>query len=160
MGPEKRRPVPLGLKLAVALSQLEDAMRALGSISPDSETVEWELDHFPMLAVRPHDEVTGHHIPHQHSIHHLVWMPKAAHALKTTGRRGESDLSIRDGDQARAAKVKRIRRKSVEFQFALLQKDACELNGPKLKSKSQIKSRVRPKAKPQRRASGYRRKGV
>lgn len=120
MKAEPRRTPPLSVKLAVALNQLEAAMRKLGMIPVECTAPDWELDHDPALALRLVDESTGSHAPHQHDVRFLVWRPRAEHKLKTSGRRGESDLSLRDGDQAKIAKLKRRDRKRAAEQAAAL----------------------------------------
>ena len=73
------------------------------------EPHEVELDHDPALALRPIDPVTGDTVPPANDPRYLVWRTKAEHAVKTTGRRGESRLGDQaDGDIQRAAKVNRI----------------------------------------------------
>lgn len=111
MKAEPRRTPPLKVKLAAALNQLEAAMRKLGMIPVECTVPDWQFDHDPALGLRAVDDQTGAHVPHQHDVRFLVWRPRVEHALKTTGRRGESDLSLRDGDHAKIAKVKRRDRK-------------------------------------------------
>jgi hypothetical protein len=149
---EKRRPVPMKIKLQVALDQLAVFYRAAGEIPPDSGPVKWELDHVPPLALRA-IAPNGQHVPHQHSPNSLKWLPKAKHREKTTGRRGESKLSIRDGDQGKIAKVDRIVKKRKA-------REAPPEVKAKAKPKAKIPSPVKKKAEPQRRASGYVRNGV
>jgi hypothetical protein len=104
---EPRRTPPMAVKLAAALNQLEAAMRQLGMIPVECTVPDWQFDHDPALALRAVDEATAAHVPHQHDVRFLVWRPRVEHAVKTTGRRGESDLSLRDGDQSKIAKLKR-----------------------------------------------------
>lgn len=111
MKAESRRTPPLFVKLAAALNQLEAAMRKLGMIPVECTVPEWQFDHDPALGLRAVNESTGAHQPHQHDVRFLVWRPRVEHTVKTTGRRGASDLSLRDGDQAKIAKVKRRDRK-------------------------------------------------
>ncbi len=131
MKAEPRRTPPLSVKLAAALNQLEAAMRKLGMIPVECTVPEWQFDHDPALGLRAVDDQTGAHVPHQHDVRFLVWRPRVEHAVKTTGRRGESDLSIRDGDQGRIAKVKRRDQKRAA------QRAAAETprEQPKLKAK-------------------------
>jgi hypothetical protein len=154
---EKRREVPLSVKLEVALDQLISAWRKLGKIPDDVKKVELELDHLPPLALRPVNQETGQHVPHQHSPRHLVWMVKKEHREKTTGRRGESKLSIRDGDQQKIAKQRRRDKKEVERQEAKAIPPGGKSKG---KPKAKIPSPPKKPRKPQKRASGYVRRGV
>lgn len=151
--PEKRRPAPLAVKLENALDQLGDALKRLGEIPPDTDRIEWEHDHFPALALRPFDPTTGHHIPHQHSAGHLRWLPKACHKAKTTGRRGESKLSARDGDAGKIAKVRRIEKKRAAA-------DLPREERPRIMPKAKIPQAPKKPRKAQKRASGYVRRGV
>lgn len=116
--PEKRRAVPLKAQRDAALRQLGELMRGLGF-----EPHELDLHHEPPLALRPVCPETGRHQPHQHDSRYLVWMPKAEHRARTTGRKGASKLSITfDGDVSRAAKVKRVAKNQEEFRARLLAK--------------------------------------
>jgi hypothetical protein len=109
---EPRRKVPLK-------AQLEAALRQLGF-----EPHEVDLDHDPALGLRPIDPETGQHRPHQHDPKALIWRPKAEHRAKTTGRRGESDLSLTfNGDQSRIAKAGRLEEASEDFRRRLLAKE-------------------------------------
>lgn len=114
-----RRVVPMKVQRDVALAQLSALMRAKGF-----EVDTFELDHDPALGLRPVDPVTGEHTPHQHDPAALVWRPKAEHKRKTTGRRGESKLSLSyDGDQSRIAKADRLEESTEEFRRRLLAKE-------------------------------------
>jgi hypothetical protein len=55
-----------------------------------------QFDHIHALALGGEDSVENIRAVHAE-----------CHAVKTTGRRGESDLSLRDGDQGKIAKLKR-----------------------------------------------------
>jgi len=103
-GPTRRTP-PLGVKLEAALQLCSELMQKLGF-----EPVEaWELDHVPALGLRAVNEAGTDWEPAQHDVRYLVWRPKRQHREKTSGRRGESRLSVSgDGDVSRIAKVKRI----------------------------------------------------
>jgi hypothetical protein len=131
---QKRKPVPEKVQKEVALRQLRDLMTKLGF-----EEGPLELDHDPALGLRPIDPKTGHHVPHQHDPSAMVWRPKAEHKLKTTGRRGDSKLSIDfNGDQSRIAKTKRliraktqeIARAEAKFRSQLLATDQDEMVEP------------------------------
>lgn len=114
MKAEKRRTPPLSIKLEGALAQIEVLMRKLGMIPEEVVVSGWDFDHDPALELRSVDDATGAHIPHQHDVRFLVWRPRQEHRVKTTGRRGESDLSIRDGDQQKIAKNRRREKKRAE----------------------------------------------
>lgn len=157
---EKRRDAPLSVKLEVALAQLEDALRALGQIPADIERVVWNLDHWPALELRPHDPETGHHIPHQHDPKALKWLIFETHKAKTTGRRGESKLSLRDGDQGKIAKVDRIRKARAALAEAETRTGEREADRRAGRPKAKIPSRPKAPRKKQHRATGYVRRGV
>jgi hypothetical protein len=95
----KRRNVPLKIKLEAALLQL--------GLDPKA----CHLDHDPALSLRPLNETGTDFNPPQHDPRYLRWLSTIDHSLKTSGRKGESKLSVSGGDQAKAAKVKRIVRK-------------------------------------------------
>jgi hypothetical protein len=115
---EPRRPVPLRVQLDVAKRQLAELMQAKGFV-----VHRLELDHDPALGLRPIDPETGQHVPHQHEASCLVWRPDTVHRAKTTGRRGESDLSLTfNGDQSRIAKADRLEDSTEDFRRRLLAK--------------------------------------
>lgn len=152
MKAEKRRAVPMRLQRDAALDLCADLMRKLGMVPVDF-VPEFELHHEPPLELRPVDDSTGQHIPPQHERTCLIWMTKAAHRARTTGRRGESDLSLRDGDQGKIAKVRRIEKKRDEFKRALLARDdGTEPSSPS-KRKRPIPTAKKTERKPQRSAS-------
>ncbi|WP_375458847.1 hypothetical protein [uncultured Enterovirga sp.] len=148
MKPEPRRVVPIKVQLEVAKRQLAALMREKGF-----EVERLELDHDPALGLRPIDPETGEHVPHQHDASCLVWRPDAEHKVKTTGRRGESDLSLTfNGDQSRIAKTERVQEREAEFRRQLL----ARAEGKPVARKGSIPSRPKQPAKPQNRASGFR----
>ena len=101
--PARRKSIPVKAQLHAALYQL------------GFEPHEVDLDHDPALGLRVYDEATQDTIPPANDPKHLVWRPKAEHKLKTTGRKGESKLSIDgNGDVSRIAKVERILKKENE----------------------------------------------
>jgi hypothetical protein len=104
----KRKPVPLRVQLEAAKRQLAHQM------ADDLVTCELQLDHDPALGLRPVNEAGTDYDPPQHDPRYLVWRTKADHLYKTTGRKGESKLSISgDGDVSRIAKAVRIEKKRV-----------------------------------------------
>lgn len=113
MKAEKRRAIPMKVQRDVALDLCRDLMRKLGLVEVDA-TIEFDLDHNPALELRAVNPETGQHQPDQHDPAFLVWRPRQEHRVKTTGRRGESDLSIRDGDQQKIAKNRRREKKRAE----------------------------------------------
>lgn len=101
--PQRRKSIPVKAQLHAALYQL------------GFEPHEVDLDHDPALGLRVYDEATGDTIPPANDPRYLVWRPKAEHKLKTTGRKGESDLSVTgNGDVSRIAKVERLLKKKEE----------------------------------------------
>lgn len=148
----------MAIKLEVALRQLHEAHVALGRIPADA-VVSWQCDHNPALGLRPVD-AKGQHVPHQHSPAHLEWLHTVQHKVKTTGRRGESKLSLRDGDQAKIAKTDRIVRAREALAEAEKRTGDREADRRAGKPKAKIPRPPKKKAEPQRRASGYVRRGV
>lgn len=133
----------------LALAQLATALGKLGMV-PVETVVTFELDHDPALAIRPINAAGTDYEPPQHAIAHLVWRPKSDHAIKTTGRLGESDLSVTfNGDTSRAAKVKRIEADQAEARSRILAKAPGE--PPVLKGT--IRGRPKADRQAQRRAS-------
>jgi hypothetical protein len=153
MKAQPRRTVPMRIQRDAALDLCATLMKRLGMVPVDMD-VKFELDHDPALKLRAVNPETGEHVPHQHDRRYLVWLTKEAHAEKTTGRRGVSDLSLRDGDQGKIAKVARLLTEGEEFRSRLLRKEAGE---PALPSKGRLRGRGFPTPKPQRRATGFRR---
>lgn len=101
--PQRRKSIPVKAQLHAALYQL------------GFEPHEVDLDHDPALGLRVYDEATGDTIPPANDPRYLIWRPKAEHKLKTTGRKGESKLSIDgNGDVSRIAKVERLLKKKEE----------------------------------------------
>jgi hypothetical protein len=98
--PARRKSIPVKAQLHAALYQL------------GFEPHEVDLDHDPALGLRVYDEATQDTIPPANDPRYLVWRPKAEHKLKTTGRKGESKLSVDgNGDVSRIAKVERLLKK-------------------------------------------------
>jgi len=94
----KRKPPSVGTKLAVCLILL--------GFEP-GEDIDW--DHFPALALRPVKADGSDWDPPQHDPRYLRPLRRKDHAVKTTGRKGESKYSSNGGgDTSQAAKVKRI----------------------------------------------------
>jgi hypothetical protein len=103
----KRKPTPIKIQLEVAKRQLAELL------GHDLDKLpELQLDHDPALGLRPVDETGLDYSPGQHDPRFLVWRTKGDHARKTTGRKGESKLSISgNGDVSRIAKAERIEKK-------------------------------------------------
>jgi hypothetical protein len=135
--PQRRKNIPLRAQLHAALYQL------------GFEPHEVDLDHDPALGLRPWNEETQDTIPTANDPKYLVWRPKAEHKLKTTGRKGESDLSITgNGDVSRIAKADRLAEDHEAFRKRLLTRQC----GEPYPRKNTIKSRpfTRPKGKKKR----------
>lgn len=130
----RRQHIPVMVRLHAALIQL------------GFEPHEVELDHDPALALRPIDPETGDTIPPANDPRYLVFRPKAEHAMKTTGRRGESRLADQaNGDTPRAAKLNRISAKQAEFRARLLAKTEGREPPQPARRKHKIQSRPFPK---------------
>ncbi len=108
----RRKTIPLLVKLQVALRELGYRI----------EEVQW--DHTPPLALREWDPVARDTVPPANCPEHIQILSISAHKLKTTGRRGESDLSISfDGDVSRIAKAKSIADSERAYRDRLLRKE-------------------------------------
>lgn len=158
---EPRRAVPMRVQRDLALQLVADLMRKLGMV-PVDVPVEFELDHTPALCLREIDPVTGQHIPHQHDPSCLIWRTKEAHAVKTHGPGGERRITTAGSDQHARRKADRLAEN--EAQRRKLDRAADLLWSPPEGASEPPKrkwggSGFRP-AKPQRRASGYQRRGV
>jgi len=130
----RRQHIPVMVKLHAALMQL------------GFEPHQVELDHDPALALRPIDPATGDTIPPANDPRYLVFRPKDEHAVKTTGRRGESRLADQsNGDTPRNAKLNRISAKQSEFQARMLAKSEGHEVPQLARGKSKIPSRSFPK---------------
>lgn len=158
---EPRRAVPMRVQRDLALQLAADLMRKLGMV-PVDVPVEFELDHTPALCLREVDPTTGEHIPHQHDPSCLIWRTKEAHAVKTHGPGGEKRITTAGSDQHAWRKAGRLaeneaqRRKLDRAADLLWSPPEAASEPPKRKwGGSGFRS-----AKPQRRASGYVRKGV
>lgn len=122
----RRRPIPLLVKLQVALRQLGYTVNE----------IHW--DHTPPLALREWDPVAQDTIPAANDPNHIRILRIEDHKAVTTGRRGESDLSISfNGDVSRIAKARRLSKEEEAFRKRLLAKEAGQ---PREKTGS-IKSR-------------------
>ncbi|WP_053220918.1 hypothetical protein [Methylobacterium indicum] len=101
----KRKSIPDRVKLEVVLAQggtCTHCSKPLGKLSGV------RFDHRPPIALRRVNEAGTDYDPPQLDPGHLEALHEACHDERTTGRRGESKLSARDGDQTRIAKVKRL----------------------------------------------------
>lgn len=160
---EPRRAVPMKTQRDLALQLAADLMRKLGMV-PVDVPVEFELDHTPALCLRDIDPVTGQHIPHQHDPSCLIWRTKEAHAVKTHGPGGERRITTAGSDRHSRDKADRLAEAEAATERRRLAARAADevaeqtpvYEAPKRKWGG---SGFRP-AKPQRRASGYQRRGV
>lgn len=124
--PKKRRHIAMQIQRDVALAQLEALMRKVGLIADDAE-ISWALDHDPALELRAFNPVTGETLPAHDDPRALVWRTTVDHAVKTTGRRGESRLSKRGGDISEIAKLRRLEAHHEDFRRRMLAKDEPDL---------------------------------
>lgn len=142
--PEKRRAVPLEVRLKVALRQLTEAWRASGRLQP-GETL--ELDHIPALIRRAHDKRTGHHIPHQHDPDALAYKTRSEHKLKTHG----NGATNRGSDRGEHAKTQRLEEKRREQEVADARRAMLAASNPdELPNELLDKGSNRRDAKPKR----------
>lgn len=109
---EKRRPIPLSVKLAVALRQLADLMGC--------EHGTLQLDHDPALDWRPWNDKHTDTIPPANSIEHLFWRPAAVHKVKTFGPGGDKRVHTRGSDVSEPGRLDKIAVKHAEFRKSVL----------------------------------------
>lgn len=127
-----RRPIPVGVKLQVALL-------ALG-YNKDEIAREIEYDHAPALGLRRWNDEARDYEPGQHDPEYIKIRLKSEHRRKTTGRKGESKLSGSDGDIQQIAKLKRVTNDESEFRRRLLAKDAGAARPPSKWPKRKLRS--------------------
>ena len=95
-----RKHIPASVKI-------EACLLLLGFPRDRLKDIQW--DHDPAIQIRPLGECGTDYDPPQLSPAHIFPMLKEDHLLKTTGRRGESKLSVSgNGDVSRVAKIKRL----------------------------------------------------
>ncbi len=101
----KRKSIPDRVKLQAVLrsdGKCPKCGQRLGTLEAT------QFDHRPPLALRRVNEAGTDYDPPQLDPEFLEPLHVDCHAERTTGRRGTSKLSARDGDQTRIAKVKRL----------------------------------------------------
>jgi hypothetical protein len=87
--------------------KLEACLLALGFTESQFADVQW--DHDPPLGLRGVNADGTDYIPPQNDPKHIVPRLRTDHKVKTTGRSGESKLSVSgNGDVSRIAKAKRL----------------------------------------------------
>lgn len=140
MNRPKRKAIPLHVKLNACL-------RLLG-FDPEADEIEW--DHTPALQLRPVDATGADYDPPQLDWRHIEPLKKADHGVKTTGRKGQSKLSVSgEGDVSRIAKAVRLeaarfaREQSFRAKVLGVAPDALPLKRSRPKAK--IPSRPFPK---------------
>jgi hypothetical protein len=121
------------LRAALRQSHCPDCARPLDDMD------EVQADHCPPLQLRVWDEDAGDTVPAANDPLYIVMRHTDCHRRKTTGRKGESELSVGGGDQSEIAKTRRLEK----ARAALLQprEKALKPDSPKRK----IPSRPFPK---------------
>jgi hypothetical protein len=122
MARHKRKAIPLAVKVAAcerlhfygfpwpAKLTLKDKLAAYLREMGFQSDAEIQWDHDPPLELRPDNEDGTDYDPPQLDPRHIFPMLAIDHKAKTTGRRGESKLSISgNGDKSRIDKVRRLR---------------------------------------------------
>jgi hypothetical protein len=111
----RRKAIPWRVKCEAALAKIGLTI------------AEVEFHHDPPLALRLWDDDAGDTVPPANDPKHIRVLLVAEHRVITTGRRGESDLSITgNGDVSRIAKVKRLTSDQEEFRRRLLSRECGE----------------------------------
>lgn len=105
---KRRRHIPVGVRLQVALRQLAGLLGC--------EVKDLRLDHDPALVLRPLNTRKTDTVPPANSPAHLSYLPTLTHDTKTFGPGGSSRITTRGGDIHTAARIERLAEKRAEFQ--------------------------------------------
>lgn len=114
-----RKAIPIRVRLQVILNQ-GGLCRSCGERLADVDNC--RFDHRPPIQLRGWDAEAGDTIPGVNDPAAIEALHKDCHDVRTTGRRGESKLSTRDGDVAAIAKLRRVTKDQEVFQRRLLAK--------------------------------------
>lgn len=110
--PKGFRPaIPMGLKGDLLIVQEGKCKRCGQSLGSWKDT---QFDHNPALQARLWCSETKNTIPPANDPDHIEAVHVECHKVKTTGRHGESRLSIRRGDAQEIAKTRRLERRRIE----------------------------------------------
>jgi hypothetical protein len=127
-----RKAIPTKVKLQVVLRQ-GGICKSCGQRIEEVENC--RFDHVPAIQLRAWDPIANDTTPSVNNPDFINALHEDCHAIKTTGRRGESRLSARDGDVAAIAKVRRLTRKQEAYRQRLLAKDDPDAEEPETKAK-------------------------
>lgn len=131
-----RKAIPTKVKLQVVLSQ-GGLCKSCGQRINDVENC--RFDHRPPIQLRCWDPEAQDTVPGVNDPEAIEALHKDCHDIKTTGRRGESRLSARDGDVAAIAKVRRITKDQEAYRKRMLAKGDPDAEEPEPKAKPKFR---------------------
>lgn len=118
-----RKAIPVTVKLQVVLAQGAKCTacgQRLGKLD------EIEFDHTPAIQLRTWDPVRKDTIPACNDPEFIEAKHIDCHAAKTTGRKGESNLTRRQGDQYEISKTRRLTEREEAFRRQMLSRGEPE----------------------------------
>lgn len=160
--PKGFRPaIPMSVKGDVLIRQEGKCWRCKQSLGEWKNT---QFDHTPALQLRLWCAETGSTVPAANDPEHIEALHVDCHKAKSSGRKGESKLSISRGDQQEIAKTRRLERTRIEAAQKRLLAPSEDREPVKRKVKAKIPSRPfqrKPKdgSKTSRRQKGTQRSG-
>lgn len=130
-----RKQIPDRIKLLVAL-------RRFGLSISDVQ-----FDHYPALALRPHNDLTGDTIPPANDPEYINMLLVEEHRIKTYGPGGEKRITTAGSDSHAIAKVRRLAPAKSDFDRRVLAKSTDGDRPSETQPKRKIPSRPFPKRK-------------
>jgi len=121
--PGFRKPIPFPVKVDAVIRQAARC-KACGELLVSYRDT--QFDHVPAVHLRTWDPVAEDVIPSSNDPDAIHAKHKDCHAVKTTGRKGESRLNAVHGDVAEVAKLKRLTKSEIAFRQRLLAKGEPE----------------------------------
>lgn len=147
-----RKAIPTTVRLDVVIRQEGRCKTCREKLGVLADT---QFDHTPALQLRQWDQDIGDTVPAANDPEYIEAKHKDCHAIKTTGRTGESKLSAVNGDVQQIAKIRRLEKKESEFRNRLLVKEDGGEPPPPTKAKRPWPKRPFPKrTKPQKGRTG------
>lgn len=122
-----RKAIPTKVRIQVVLTQ-GALCKSCGQPIQDADNI--RFDHRPPIQLRAWNPEAQDTVPAVNDPAAIEALHKDCHDVRTTGRRGESRLSARDGDVAAIAKVRRLTKDQEAFNRRLLAKDDPEAEEP------------------------------
>lgn len=140
---------PTGFRKSIPVTvKLDAVIRSSGRCAACGERLgelaDVDFDHRPPIQLRAWDPEANDTVPACNDPAFIVPLHKDCHKLRTTGRAGESDLSVHGGDQATIAKVRRLAKGHQDFQRRLMSRGEGD-RATSARPKRKIPSRPFPK---------------